>query len=209
LVTVAIAIATGLILSLSITNEEKAYGSNSSQVAAGVDSSPYQTYVNETNNFSIQYPSDWIAETKTADPEKFEVVRIFPQELMADQYPNVSLTVAFLPKEVTFIPNLTALSEGTLAQIEMTPEFRLINSSLNENVTVSFANGTEPKTIPAFVTNIYDFSRPFVDSQEMGMAFFINDNLVGTSYDAVQDSFAKYLPQVKKMINSFQVLNKK
>ncbi len=41
--------------------------------------------------------------------------------------------------------------------------------------------------------------------QEMDISFIVGDNIVFFSYDVAPDDFAKYFPQVQKMINSFQV----
>lgn len=184
---------------------------NLTQEAQGTTESSYQTYVNETNNFQIQYPSNWFAETKSAFPESFEVVRIYPKELMAERYPTVSFIVGFIPDENATAnmggkPNLTGLSKIILAGVEAESDYRLINSSTKEkNVTVSFANGTEPKAIPALVMNDYDFTRLLLDTQEVNIAFIVDDNIVYFTYDAAKDGFTKYFPQVQKMINSFQI----
>jgi hypothetical protein len=52
---------------------------------------------------------------------------------------------------------------------------------------------------------LYDFSRLFFDSQEMDIGFIVDDNKVLLTY-AAQKDFAKYLPEAKEMINSFQLL---
>lgn len=172
----------------------------------GQKSDAFLTYENETANMKIQYPSSWFAETKNVVWPN--ILRIFPQEFMAERYPPVSLEIGIFDKTTAANPmvntNLSGLAQDSLDIIEARPDFRLINFTENANLTLF--NGTI--TVPAFEAYVYDFSRLLVDFQEMSLFIILNDKYVVTfTYDAETESFDKYLPEVRKMIDSFQLLS--
>ena len=173
-------------------------------LAQGQKSDAFLTYENETANMKIQYPSSWIVEIKNL--EWPTILRIFPEEFMSERYPSVSLDLSVFDKTTTVkpLPNLSDMAQVTLAGIEAEPDFRLINFTENANVTLF--NGT--KAVPAMEAHLYDFSRLFRDSREMDIGTILNDKYVVLfSYDAGQESFDKYLPEVRKIINSFQLIS--
>jgi PsbP-like protein len=158
-----------------------------------------QIYENKTANIRIHYPAGWFSESENL--EYPQMVRFFPKEFIAEHYPPVVFGIIFLNASNSPISlNLTQMADSFETTAQISPDARFVNSTVN----ATMFNGT----VPAFQINYYDFSRPYMDAQEMITGTFLNNTKTAYAlqYYAEPEYFDKYLPQVQKMIDSLQLL---
>ena len=162
-----------------------------------VNTSSYQIYENKTANVRIQYPANWFSETMNL--QDFEIVRIFPMDFMAERVVPVGFTIG-VHQMNTY--NITEAYDFILSAIQSLPNSRVINSTTN----ATLFNGTTP----AYIIEAYDFTRPFMDTKDMIIGTVLNntDGFI-LRYYAEPRYFDKYLPEARKMIDSFQVISNK
>ena len=159
-----------------------------------------QTYENETANIRIHYPTNWFSETRNI--EYPQTVRFFPTEFMAERYPPVVLGISiFNASNSPIFLNLTQVADIFERPYRMSDDVRIINSTVN----ATLFNGT----VPAFQINHFDFSRPYMDTEEMIIGTFLNNTKIGyvLQYYTEPEYFDKYLPEAQKIIDSFQLLS--
>jgi hypothetical protein len=170
-------------LNLSGTVTQSVNGTSESNTGTELS----QTYENESANIRIQYPANWFSESKNL--EYPQMVRFFPMNFIAERYPPVLLGVAVInasnsPNSL----NLTQMAYTFETTAQINPDARFINSTLNATLFKG--------TVPAFQINYYDFSRPYMNTEEMLTGTYLNNTKTGylLQYYAEPEYFDKYLP---------------
>ena len=161
-------------------------------------SSSFLTYDNPEHHVRIEYPANWTAEEKNLELES-QVMRIFPNGFLADRISPVGLEIYDTPRDGSDNLTLTQLSIDREGYTKTSPYTRFVNST---NTTIS--------GLPAYSILYYDFPNPIFttmnQTQKILHTMTLSDNgFFNIVYYSQPEYFDKYLPQAKRMLNSFQI----
>ena len=149
----------------------------------------FETYTNADYNFSIDYPSDWIANEVNLQPKQIVIFHPDPDEYEAIPSPAVVSVWNLLLTDKTLNVTEVDLQYGT----KDTADTRIVDKNL-----------TTLSGFPAIENTYYDYgNNQNLKAKEI---FALVDNeIFFVFYNTHPGYFDEYLPIVNQMIRSFKI----
>ena len=155
------------------------------------NSSLIQNYTNPDFNVKLQYPANWTAQEVNLGPN--QVVFLFPDDFKGEYSSSVGLTV-------------NIFTDNSFASFDEYFEYRSQFYNGLEDVRIINESTTTLAGRPAYNITYYDYSNN-KNFKALDISTYVDDEDFILDYYAEPGYFDKYLPEAKRIMNSFQITN--
>jgi hypothetical protein len=182
-----------------------------SKNSTSITGTKFNTYVNPTFGFKLQYPSDWIEQRQNIYDNSSSGEDLLADPMLVNFYPPKPFSSAGnLPTSLTITVNDWPFKQSPKYYFDFLNKTRNQKDVLAGNVEIMSSNNTLIAGNPSFkfifkYTSIPEQALHIVKEERMEepTTVLMNNRMYTINFASYSSQFYHYLPMVEKIINSF------